>query len=312
MASIFGPIQSRRFGLSLGIDLSAELKQCNFDCLYCELAPAATTDHQTSVTPVTTIIEELQATLHQHGPVDVITITANGEPTLYPHLQALIEAINTIKGNTQTLILTNSATLHDPAIFDQLLKLDQVKLSLDAATPAVFAKIDRPHPGIHMDEIIASVMAFSHSFAGRLFMEILFVEGINDGPEEIAALNSVLKRLEHVDRIDIGTIDRPPAYAVKPLSFQALHHIATLFDAALPVHIASRHIQQATPSAYSDDEILNTLDKRPLTDDDIMILWDQATREHFADLRKKKRIVTKERGGLTFYICAENQQRKRQ
>lgn len=95
MKTIFGPINSRRFGSSLGIDLSPALKQCNFDCLYCELAPSATTDKQIEVIEVSTIINELKT--HLNDKIDVITLTANGEPTLYPYLDELIDEINKIK-----------------------------------------------------------------------------------------------------------------------------------------------------------------------------------------------------------------------
>ena len=104
----------------------------------------------------------------------------------------LIEAIDGIKGSMQTLILSNSATLADPKIFSTLLKLDQVKLSLDAVTPDVFKKIDRPHEGIEVSEVVAVVRAFSKAFKGELFIEILFVQGLNDTTEEIQELRVIL------------------------------------------------------------------------------------------------------------------------
>ncbi len=103
MKTIFGPINSRRFGNSLGIDLSPALKQCNFDCLYCELAPAITVDKQNHTIKVPQIIDELKQYLDEK--IDVITITANGEPTLYPYLDDLVNEIDKIKNSTETLIL---------------------------------------------------------------------------------------------------------------------------------------------------------------------------------------------------------------
>ena len=135
MKFIFGPVASRRFGTSLGIDLSPGTKQCNFDCLYCELAPAATVDSYSEAYKPDEIITELKQALHEHPNADVITLTANGEPTLYPYLDELIEKIDAIKESKQTLILTNTATLSDPKTYKSLLQLDQVKLSLDAVTP---------------------------------------------------------------------------------------------------------------------------------------------------------------------------------
>ncbi|DAB27447.1 MAG TPA: radical SAM protein, partial [Sulfurimonas sp. UBA10385] len=283
MKTIFGPINSRRFGSSLGIDLSPALKQCNFDCLYCELAPSATTDKQTNVVEVSTIINGLKE--HLHDKIDVITITANGEPTLYPYLDELIDEINKIKNSTQTLILTNSATLVNDKIFNSLLKLDQVKLSLDGVSEDVFKKIDRPHPSIKIENIVKKVIEFSKTFKGKLFIEILFVKGINDTKEEIQKLNEVLLKL-HVTRIDIGTIDRPPAYNVSALSYKELHNASLLFDNALPIHIASRVHAEPNNSNYDDEEILNTLDKRPLTMDDINLLFDEESKKRLEILIK--------------------------
>ena len=310
MKTIFGPIHSRRFGVSLGIDLSPAFKQCNFDCLYCELAPAATVDHQESVISVEEIITELQAALKEHRNIDEITITANGEPTLYPHLNQLIDEIDKIKEEKETLILTNSATLTDEKVFNTLLKLDQVKLSLDAVTPEVFKKIDRPHPSLKIDDVVSAIEHFSHVYKGKLFIEILFVRGLNDTEEEIAALNDVLKKIEAL-RIDIGTIDRPPAYPVEGISYGELHSIATQFDADLPINIASRQHAEFAQSAYTKEEIINTLDKRPLTPEDIEILFDEATQKALQELVDAKKVIKIERAQLEFYIPAENVQRKR-
>ena len=308
MKTIFGPVNSRRFGSSLGIDLSPALKQCNFDCLYCELAPSATTDKQMNVVDVSTIIAELKE--HLNDKIDVITITANGEPTLYPYLDELIDEINKIKGSTQTLILTNSATLVDEKVFKSLLKLDQVKLSLDGVSESVFKRIDRPHAGIEIKDIVQKVIEFSKAFKGKLFIEILFVHGLNDTPDEIKKLNDVLLKLK-VARVDLGTIDRPPAYPVSGLSYKELHEASLLFDASLPIHIASRVHAEPNNSHYDEEEILNTLDKRPLTMDDINLLFDEESKKRLQKLMSDAKIVTKKVGNLEFLILHENEKRKR-
>jgi wyosine [tRNA(Phe)-imidazoG37] synthetase (radical SAM superfamily) len=310
MKSIFGPVRSRRFGTSLGIDLSPAFKQCNFDCLYCELAPSATVGRQSETVPVETIVEDLEVALREHANIDVITVTANGEPTLYPHLGELLERIDAIKGKTQTLILTNSATLTDQETFETLLRFDQVKLSLDAVTLEVFKKIDRPYEGIAIDKLVDAVVAFSKAYKGKLFIEVLFVRGLNDTPEEIAAINDALLRID-CDRIDIGTIDRPPAYPVEGISYGELHRIATLFDASLPIHIASRQHAESCASSYSEEEIVNTLDKRPLTYEDIELLFDEPSKARLQKLVEDHIITKLERSGLTFLIPAANIKRKR-
>lgn len=308
MKTIFGPINSRRFGSSLGIDLSPALKQCNFDCLYCELAPSATTDEQKNVVEVSTIINELKE--HLHDKIDVITITANGEPTLYPYLDELIDELNKIKNSTQTLILTNSSTLVNEKVFNSLLKLDQVKLSLDAVSNSVFKRIDRPHVNIEIEKIVQKVIEFSKVYKGKLFIEILFVKDLNDTKEEIQKLNDVLMQLK-VTRIDIGTIDRPPAYPVSGVSYKELHEISHLFNSSLPIHIASRVHAEPNNASYDNEEILNTLDKRPLTAEDIDLLFDEESKKRLDLLIKNSRITKKLVGNLEFFILHENEERKR-
>ncbi|MDF1875541.1 radical SAM protein, partial [Sulfurimonas sp. SAG-AH-194-I05] len=293
--------------MSLGIDLSPSYKQCNFDCLYCELAPAHTMDKQDRIVSVPTIIEAL--TPHLNASVDVITLTANGEPTLYPNLSELIDAIDKVKKNTQTLILTNSATLINHDVFQALLKLDQVKLSLDAITPEVFKKIDRPHESIIVEDIVAKVKEFSAVYKGKLFIEILFVHGLNDTKEEIEKLNDVLLEV-NTQRIDLGTIDRPPAYPVMGISYKELYEASLIFDTSLPIHIASRVHAEPNNGYYSDEDIINTLDKRPLTLDDIKLLFDEESIVCLHQLLKEKKIVKKLVGNLEFLVPHANEKRK--
>jgi len=309
--TIFGPINSRRFGTSLGIDLSPSHKQCNFDCLYCELAPAATVDIQVETPSVSEIISDLSKALDEHQNIDEITLTANGEPTLYPHLKELIQEIDKIKGDKETLILTNSAALVDKEVFETLLALDQVKLSLDAVSINIFTKIDRPHEGIDISKLVDAVIGFSKVYHGKLFIEILFVRGLNNTEEEIVKLNNVLNQLSPL-RIDIGTIDRPPAYPVEGISYGELVGIAQHFDSDLPINIASRVHAEFSQTHYSEDEIINTLDKRPLTPEDIEILFDEDSKALLAQLITEKKVQIIERAKLEFYVPTKNIERKRQ
>ncbi|MDQ7044962.1 MAG: radical SAM protein [Sulfurimonas sp.] len=304
---IFGPINSRRFGMSLGVDLSPDAKQCNFDCLYCELAPMLTVDAQSIVVEIKTIINELKK--HLSEKIDVITLTANGEPTLYPKLSELIDEIDKIKKQTQTLILTNSATLIEKKVFEALLKLDQVKLSLDAVSPDIFKKIDRPHESIKIEEVVSKVLEFSKIYKGKLFIEILFVHGINDTKDEIEKLNDVLLKVK-CERIDLGTIDRPPAYPVMGISYKELFEASQLFGSTLPIHIASRVHAEPNNAYYSDEDIINTLDKRPLTQEDINLLFDKPSVEGLNRLIASGEVVKKSVGKLEFLVPQENKKRK--
>ncbi len=300
MNIIFGPIHSRRFGKSLGVDLSPGKKQCNFDCLYCELDAAKTMDAYDDVVSVEAVTTALKTALKEHDDVDFITLTANGEPTLYPHLSELIDEINTFKGSTKTLILSNAANIDDVKVQDALLKLDEVKLSLDCATQKCLQKLDRSHKGIEVENIKAGMLAFKARYNGPLVIEILIVKTLNDSKEEIAKLNEYLLKLQPT-RIDIGTIDRPPAFDVKPVSYEKLLEISHLFDSSLPVYIASRKKAEISASSYSDEEILETLSKRPLTAEDIEALFDEESQNRVQNLLRKDKIKRVSTNGVEFY-----------
>jgi len=301
MQIIFGPVNSRRFGKSLGIDLSPTKKQCNFDCLYCELAPAKTMDSYEDIVSVEQIMEALNSTLDEHQDIDVLTITANGEPTLYPHLSELMDEINSVKGNTKTLILSNAANIHEPEIQETLQKFDTVKLSLDCASKRCLKRLDRSHKGIDVEEIKSGMLTFKEKFSKPLIIEILIVKGINDTPDEIAALNAYLLHLRPT-RIDIGTIDRPPAYHVEALSYEELRGISLAFDTTLPVYIATRKIVTGEPSSYSNEDIIETLKKRPLTQADIEVLFDESSQERLKKLLEDKVVEVENCGGYDFFV----------
>lgn len=300
---IFGPVISRRFGKSLGIDVSPNIKQCNFDCLYCELKPAKTIDKYTDILPVMQIIDALKDGLSHYIDIDVITVTANGEPTLYPYLNELIDEIDKIKGDKTTLILSNGSTISDSKVREALMKFDMVKLSLDCATNECLKKLDRAHKGINVADIMQGMLTFKEKYKKPLIIEVLFVKTINDNLEHIKTLNKFLTTLNPT-RVDIGTIDRPPAYNVKPLSSQELLDIAAQFDVSLPVYIVHRKSSTIRAESYSDDEILSTLANRPLSSDDIEILFDIETKNRLKSLLDANKIKTVELYGVIFYILA--------
>ena len=299
MNIIFGPIHSRRFGKSLGVDLSPSKKQCNFDCLYCELDPAKTTDAYDDVVPLQDVIRAIKTALKEHTDIDFITITANGEPTLYPYLDELIDELNSFKGTTKTLILSNSATIDKQKVQNALLKFDEVKLSLDCATQKCLKKLDRSHSGIGIENIKAGMLKFSNLYSGALVIEVLVVKNLNDSKDEVLKLNKFLLELKPI-RIDLGTIDRPPAFDVKPVSYEELLAISHLFSSSLEVYIASRQKADMSESSYSYEEILDTLSKRPLTKDDIAVLFDKDSQKRVENLLHKKKIYFVEVNGVNF------------
>ncbi len=300
MNIIFGPINSRRFGKSLGIDLSPIKKQCNFDCLYCELKPTKSIKEYKDIISLENIIKAIKKALFTHHDIDVITITANGEPTLYPYLKELILEINMVKGDIKTLILSNGSTIDDKKIQKSLMLFDIVKLSLDCATPKCLKKLDRAYKDIKIDNIKRGMLDFRSKFQKELIIEILIVKGINNKDNEIDELNKFLLKLQPT-RIDIGTIDRPPAYDVKALNYEELKTISLKFDNSLPLYITSRRKVTQTSSSYTYEMILDTLNKRPLTKDDIEILFDKKSKERVNNMLKNNKLKIIRSNGCDFF-----------
>ncbi len=296
---IFGPVLSRRFGSSLGIDLSPDEKSCNFDCIYCELSASKPTDKIKNPPKVEDVLGELKEALKEFEDVDVVTITSNGEPTLYKDLDGLVDGINSLKGDKKLLILSNSSTICDKKIRDVLKKIDIVKLSLDCASEKCFRKIDRPLKSIKLNDIIEGMKKFRSEFDGEFIVEILVVKGINDKIEEMLLLKDVLKEISP-DRIDIGTIDRPPAYRVKPVDMDKLKELSEVFE-GLPVNVAYKKDYKVSKKDFSKDEILALLKRRPQTKSDIERQFSDRSKEILDRLLREGEIYTQNVAGVEFY-----------
>jgi len=297
---IFGPVYSRRFGISLGIDLSSKLKQCNFDCLYCELKGAKTVDEQSVVTPVQELKKEIKEALELHKNLDVITITANGEPTLYPWLSSVIEFVNAHKNGAKSLILSNGFSICQKDTFETLMKFDIVKLSLDSALKNSFLKLDRPSgKSVDIESLIECMSKFSRSFSGFFVLEALFVKNINDSNDDIKALKEAFAKI-NPNRIDIGTIARPPAYNVLPITEDRLLEIAELLK-PLPVVVTGASHREEQKKSFSKEDILSLLVKRPLDKEEIALLFDTDSKNRLESLALEEKIVKKDFKGKIFY-----------
>ena len=295
---VFGPINSRRFGMSLGIDLSPKQKSCNFDCVYCELKSAKPVEEIENPPSVDEIISALKEALKVHQNIDVITLTANGEPTLYPHLKELIAKVNELKGRAKTLILSNGSGARDQKICEALQGLDIVKFSLDSAVQSTFKKIDRNKSGIEVNELIKAMAKFRKDFKGELVLEILVVAEFNDKEGEFIALNEAINEIAP-HRVDVGTIDRPPAYNVKGVDASRLEELASKIK-GVPVTIARAHkIEQKYE--FSKSEILAMLERRPQTTANVEENFSEHSKQILNKLLQDGAVYQTDVAGVKFY-----------
>jgi len=296
---VFGPITSRRFGQSLGIDLSPNIKQCNFDCVYCELKGAKPVDSIQNPPLVKEVVNSVKEALQKYKQIDVITMTANGEPTLYPHLKELVQELHKIKSNSKLLILSNGATVTCKQTREILKEIDIVKLSLDCASERCFKKIDRPLKGLHVKDIIEGIKEFRKIYDKELVIEILVVAGINDKQSEFEALREVLNEIKP-DRIDISTVDRPPAYDVKSVNILRLKELASILH-GLPISLAYKRDYSEEKRDFTKDEIINMIDKRPQSFEDVKVSFSDSSIKLIKELISDKILQVKCVAGVNFY-----------
>ncbi len=321
MKHIFGPVNSRRLGRSLGVDLFSE-KVCNLNCVYCEVGPTAhLTCQRAEYVPTSEIIAEIDAFCRDRarlGAVDVVTVTASGEPTLHAGLGAILAHIREV-ADRPVAVLTNGTTLGDPRVRQDLALADIVIPSLDSALPEGFRKVDRPASCLDLAKSIEGLVRFSHEYRGRLWLEILFVRGLNDREEEVAALAGVIGRMR-LDRVQLNTVARPPLEAfARPVSHGRLEEIATRFRKIRPGLVvdlladAPRESEEQQPQAGEPGEdlparlveIVHMVQRRPCTAADINRTFQlggpEKVEQLLEPLVRAGRINTRRYGDRTYY-----------
>ena len=216
---IFGPVHSRRLGISLGINLlPADGKVCSFDCIYCECG--FNEDHRPTL-PMPTrelVAERLEAKLKEmnaEGQLpDVLTFAGNGEPTCHPHFAEIIE--DTIRLRDQycpkakVSVLSNSTMIHRQQVHDALMRVDNNILKLDTINPIYINKVDRPNGPYEVEKIIERLKAFN----GHVIIQTMFMRGVckgvsvdNTGEEYVAPWLEAVKDIKP-QQVMIYTIDR--------------------------------------------------------------------------------------------------------
>jgi wyosine [tRNA(Phe)-imidazoG37] synthetase (radical SAM superfamily) len=266
---IFGPVPSRRLGRSLGVDL-VPYKTCTFDCIYCDVGRTThkTVSRESYVSP-----EEIQGELEFSLSVlekkpDYVTLSGSGEPTLNSHIGEIIRKIKEVT-SIPIAVLTNGSLLTMDEVQKALLEADVILPSLDAVTPALFEYINRPAPSLKIEEIISGLIQFRKQYRGRIWLEVVFCRGVNDGKEEIEKLKEVIERIQP-DRVQLNTSVRPPAEDFAfPLTLGQLEEIRErLGDKAEIISEFAAPLGEAFNSV-KDTEILNLIKRRPCTTEDI-------------------------------------------
>jgi len=225
MKFIYGPVPSRRLGLSLGISPIPK-KTCNFSCIYCQLGRTnKLTNTRQSFFDIDLILKEFETVINHSIKYDVVTIVGEGEPTLYLHLGTLITSLKALT-HKPIAVITNGALLYDEEVQEALMHADIVLPTLDAYDELSFKAINRPHGNLNYTSVLEGLKSFSKIYKGQLWIEIMLIKDINDGDEAIEHFRLLLNEISH-DKLYLNTPIRPPAEPdVEMVSTDRMNEIA--------------------------------------------------------------------------------------
>lgn len=268
---LFGPVPSRRLGISLGIDL-VPMKTCSLNCIYCE---CGRTTHLTvarrEYVPIEVVKSELSDYLARHPRPDYITFSGSGEPVLNSRIGDVIRFIQSQTSEISTAVLTNGTLLFDKKVRDELKDAAVVIPSLDAATGDVFKKVNRPHPKLDVNTIIDGIIRFRGAYTGQLWLEVFIVPGINDTETELSALKQAIEKI-NPDRVQLNTLDRPGVVEdIRAATREELKRVLDFWQIDNAEIIAKAPERKGLPAYRNDIQsaILGTIARRPCTLEDL-------------------------------------------
>ncbi len=298
---VFGPVPSRRLGRSLGVDL-VPYKTCTYDCIYCQLGrTTCKTETRKEWAPLETVTQEIQTKLDSKP--DYITLSGSGEPTLYSRIGELIDRIRSMT-NIPIAVLTNGSLLWQEEVRHQLQQADLVLPSLDAGDETMFKLVNRPLDTMTHEKMLEGLIAFRKEFKGQFWLEIVLLAGHTAIEPELLKLKACVERIQP-DRVQLNTVTRPPTeYFADAVSSTRLKQIAALFDSPTEVIADFSNIHQQKEFIISRKDIMNLLQRRPCTLDDIVNglgMNRSETIKHIEFLVKENYIVHAFTNGKIYY-----------
>lgn len=319
---VFGPVPSRRLGRSLGVDV-IPLKTCNWNCAYCQLGRTRhLVNDRRPYGDVDDILGEVRDALAENSGagssglpgIDWVTFVGSGEPLLNSDLGRLISGVKQLT-DLPVAVLTNGALLHDVALWDELAEADAILPSLDAGSASVYRRINRPHPHLDFERYIDGLVAFSQGFAGRVWVEVMLVKGLNDGDQAVGDIAAVLDWIR-VDEVQVNTPVRPAAEAwvgaPEPARVAEIVHVLSTRARGVPIPAPSLLSHEPEPSPVQKprvpsevaESIASVVSRHPMRAEEIGRLMGCAEDEiesALAYLRSRRRIQAIDRQGARFW-----------
>ncbi len=277
MKHLFGPVKSRRLGISLGVDLlSMPRKTCTLNCLYCQLGPEQTvTTLRKIYAPKEELLAELAAFLKKGPTADYITLSGRGEPTLHSQIGEIIRRIKALT-DVPVAVITNGTLLYRPGVRRALMAADVVLPSLDAVSDVVFQRVNRPSGQVTGRRLREGLQKFSREYPGKIFLEIMLVKECNDSPAELEKLRNILKDIR-ADRVQLNTVARPPAEKIaRALTRAEMKQAAKIigYRCEIIADFPDESVNvkpQKKQAANARELIIATLRRRPLSQNELVL-----------------------------------------
>jgi wyosine [tRNA(Phe)-imidazoG37] synthetase (radical SAM superfamily) len=309
MKTVFGPIPSRRLGQSLGID-PIPLKTCNWNCVYCQLGRSRpmTNERKEYVDP-DIIMAQLDAVLAAHAPgeIDWLTFVGSGEPILHAGLGHMIRQVKQIT-DIPVAVITNGALLFLPEVQQDLLAADAVLPSLDAGNKVIYKKINRPHPGVPFDQVIAGLIEFRQVYQGKYWIEIMMVRGVNETEPALKELAAVLDQIDP-DEVHINQPIRPPAETwVQPADDEGLIRARAILGDRVRIFTFPEGHFEFDQFENAVEAVLTIITRHPMRQSELEQTLQAWGREEISEalekLRTSGRVQIVERYGIQFWSAA--------
>lgn len=302
---VYGPVPSRRLGLSLGVDL-VPFKVCPYDCVYCQLGPTRRlSTRRERFFPVAVLVEQVRSALAKGPRPDVITLGGSGEPALFEPLGELILALKSLT-ELPVVLLTNGALFGDAEIRGEAALADMVLPSLDAGDEETFRAVNRPQESLTLASVVAGLEAFRREFSGPLWLEVMVVAGLNDGESQMGLIADLARRIAP-HRVHLNTPVRPsplgPSAVVPPDRLQEHRRLFTP-EAEVIADFRFSPIEADHRGGGLEERLLDLLSRRPCTVEDAAAGLAAAPNEivkALAAIEASGKVTSRMHGSRRFY-----------
>lgn len=304
--TVYGPVPSRRLGLSLGVDI-VPFKTCTYDCIYCQLGRTTNkTLKRKEYVKVETVLLELEQKLKSSCKPNFITLAGSGEPTLNIKIDNIINKIKKIT-DIPIAVMTNGSLLWKEEVQQALMSADLVLPSLDAGDEWMFQIVNRPCRKISFEQMVCGLIAFTHRFPGSVWLEVMLIPEITCTPSHVQKIVDLCKKI-NPERIQLNTVTRPPPESfIHPVSQTDLESLADFFKPRAEIISDYKLSNSVTKEKISStpEEIQELLFRRPCTLEEIaegLNLPKLAVIKELEMLMKKGKIGDTFQNGKHFYI----------